>query len=80
MDARILAHHWLANVTPGDVLHGDFNGDGLVDDRDASILAANWTGSGGEGANTSVPEPSILALLAGALVCLLAHQLRKCSL
>ena len=43
---------------------GDFNGDGIVDDKDATLLSANW-GAGSAGGNASVPEPGSLILLIG---------------
>jgi hypothetical protein len=46
-------------------LDGDFNGDNVVNDADAAILAAHWGEGGGE---ESVPEPGSLALLAGVAV------------
>ncbi|MBN1909435.1 MAG: PEP-CTERM sorting domain-containing protein [Pirellulales bacterium] len=67
VDARVLAQYWLADVGEGGAPFGDFNGDHRVDDLDASILAANWTGSA-EGA--SVPEPGAFALLAAGLISL----------
>lgn len=60
LDAQALADHWLQS---GGWEDGDFNNDGMVNDLDAVILAANWTGS----PSASVPEPGVLALLAGAL-------------
>ncbi|MBN1911233.1 MAG: hypothetical protein JW818_15920, partial [Pirellulales bacterium] len=49
---------------------GDFNGDGRVDDLDASILAAHWN----PGAEVSVPEPTLLALVLSALLALAFHE------
>jgi hypothetical protein len=67
-DAAILASHW--NQQGGATwFDGDFNGDGNVDDKDASILAAHW-GAGMEAATPNVPEPGVLAMLAGAVVSL----------
>ncbi|MBN1912389.1 MAG: PEP-CTERM sorting domain-containing protein [Pirellulales bacterium] len=69
LDARALAEHWLQS---GELIgweQGDFNGDHVVDDRDASILAANWTGTS---ESNAVPEPStlvgLLSLAGTALV------------
>ncbi|MBN1910390.1 MAG: PEP-CTERM sorting domain-containing protein [Pirellulales bacterium] len=70
-DAAVLAEHWLQTTAAG-AETGDFNGDGIVDDLDASILAAHWTGSA---ADASVPEPSSLALLVGAMG--LLHLVRR---
>jgi len=66
VDASILAATWRAqNATPE---MGDINRDTIVDDLDASILAANWVWTSGGAA--SVPEPSLVVLLAGAAVAL----------
>jgi len=69
-DAAALAAHWL---TPSGATwsEGDFNRDGRVDDLDASILAAHWLYTPD---SPAVPEPGLLALLAGAAVCLLARR------
>jgi hypothetical protein len=62
-DAAILAGHWGdADATRA---MGDFNLDGLIGAADASILAAHWTGAGEE---TTTPEPSAPALLAGLAI------------
>jgi len=54
-DAAVMSRHWLLRegATWDD---GDFNGDGWVDDLDASILAANWRYEP-PGGNGSVQEP-----------------------
>ncbi|MBN1912615.1 MAG: hypothetical protein JW818_23035, partial [Pirellulales bacterium] len=54
-DARTLGQHWLSRdgVSWTD---GDFNGDGVVDDLDASIMAANW-GQQAETLPIEQPEP-----------------------
>ena len=52
---------------------GDFNGDGCVDDIDATILAANWTGSTASG---SVPEPGCAVLFFSLITAVLcSHRL-----
>lgn len=63
--ASILTEHWhqQSGATFDD---GDFNGDGKVDDKDASILAAYWDQI--DGCAPIVPEPSAFALLAGGLL------------
>jgi hypothetical protein len=70
-DASILGANWrlATGATWG---MGDFNGDHAVDDADAAILAANWTVS----AESSVPEPGTLVLLASAVaaLCLLRRR------
>ncbi len=71
-DVAVLAEHWGGAVTTGDYTSGDFNSDGVVNALDASILAANWTGSGGETAN--VPEPGIAILMLGAGLALLVRR------
>ena len=63
MDASILADNWQTQ-TGAAWADGDFNSDGKVDETDATMLAANW--HSGAGAD-SVPEPSLLTLLGGAL-------------
>ncbi|MBN2025112.1 MAG: PEP-CTERM sorting domain-containing protein [Pirellulales bacterium] len=60
-DAALLAANWLTSGASWS--QGDFNDDGLVDDLDLAILAANW--GTGVPAGAAVPEPSVLALLAG---------------
>jgi hypothetical protein len=63
-DATILAANWLATGKTWE--QGDFNGDWVVDEKDASLLAGNWGNSYASAA--SVPEPGVLALLAGILL------------
>ena len=73
-DAAVLAANW---QTQGGATWstGDFNGDGNVDEIDATLLATNWqTAAGG---SSSVPEPSMLALLACGLLCLLPRRRNK---
>ena len=48
---------------------GDFNDDGVVNDKDAAILAAHW--HAGMTESGSVPEPTTLVLLAGAVASML---------
>jgi hypothetical protein len=55
-------------------LDGDFNGDDIVDDRDAAILAAHWGEGMSEG---SVPEPGSFALLAGMAVMGMVYLRRR---
>ena len=71
-DAAILADHWLQSdgVTWED---GDFNGDGWVNELDASILAANWQ----SGTSASVPEPCSMALLAGMFAAMLMVRRKR---
>ena len=54
---------------------GDFNGDTVVNDKDAAILAAHW--GYGMGENTAVPEPSIFILLGMGAVGLLTGLRRR---
>ena len=66
-DAATLAANWLGTGKNwGD---GDFNNDGTVDDKDATILAVNWHQMA---SSANVPEPSIISILGGFLVALLA--------
>jgi len=75
-DAAILADNWGATDDVRWTM-GDFNNDGKVDMADAAILAANW-GYGTEGEScASVPEPSMIALLAGTLLGLAALRRPK---
>ena len=67
LDASILGAHW-RKPSGATWIEGDFNRDGAVDDRDAAILAAHW---GAGAAESSVPEPGTLALLAPAVLMLL---------
>ena len=67
-DAANVAANWGSTVTEGDYASGDFNGDGVVNAADASIMAANWGDhTGTEQSTGTVPEPSVLMLLFGAL-------------
>jgi hypothetical protein len=66
-DAKILANHWGASGTEVGWSDGDFDGDHVVGPKDASILAANWSDSGGGGSASTIPEPSTLVLLASML-------------
>lgn len=67
-DARTMAENWGKSVALGNVTLGDFNRDGIVGAADAAILAANWgTGASEE---TTVPEPSTLAVLVGLVACI----------
>ncbi|MCX7425898.1 MAG: hypothetical protein NTW96_09815 [Planctomycetia bacterium] len=72
-DASILAAHW--RMASGALWEdGDFNADGRVDDRDVAIMAAHWL-EGAEQGPTTVPEPAILVLLAGAATTLLLRRM-----
>jgi len=79
IDASRLAAHW--GMTEGALWgHGDFNEDGAVNEQDAAILADNWgTTSEGSatGAGHTVPEPSVLGLMAAGLIGLLARRARR---
>ena len=71
-DVTILAGNWQVGVdgiqrATWDM--GDFNGDGKIDGSDVTILAGNWQ-HGVTTAAASVPEPSTIVLLLGALVAL----------
>ena len=63
-DALTMKRYWLGDDWLGELIgwrHGNFNGDGIVDEADATWLAANYRGS----ATVSVPEPTTLAMLFG---------------
>ena len=72
-DVTILAGNWQKGVSDGLTAsweEGDFNGDGKVDGSDVTILAGNWQ-SGVTAEAASVPEPSTIVLLFGAISSLL---------
>ena len=72
-DAAVLAANWLTmNYSIWSM--GDFNLDGAVDDTDATMMATNW---GYGTASQAVPEPSMLAMLAGVLLSLVLCLRRK---
>jgi len=74
LDADIVAGHWgQADATWA---MGDFNLDGLVNAADAAIVTANW---GFGAAESGVPEPSIAALLGGAIVVLVLARRRRAA-
>jgi serpin B len=73
-DASILAAHWHQQVDGW--IHGDFNGDGWVNDMDAAILASHWS-VGEADEDTSVPEPSALAVGLSMLIVLGAVTLLR---
>jgi hypothetical protein len=58
---------------------GDFNGDDKVDINDLTIVLANYNTTVGAPAPglSAVPEPSVLALAAAALISLLVYAWRK---
>jgi hypothetical protein len=75
-DAAVLADYWGKSTTDG-AWAGDFNGDNVVNVADAAIMAANW-GYNGEVETTSIPEPSTMVLLIGAIIFWLNYRLRDC--
>ena len=72
LDAAALVAHWQTQGT-ANWADGDFNGDTNVDDIDATIMATNWTTA----ATGTVPEPSLLALLAGMLLAVTTRHAMK---
>jgi hypothetical protein len=71
-DASILGANW--QVASGATwFMGDFNLDGAVNDKDAAIMAAHWNQPLSEG---SVPEPSTIVLVLGALTSLMVWRRR----
>ncbi len=64
-NAATLARNWLASGVGIGWADGDFNNDDVVNDIDAAMMAANW--HVGVTAAGSVPEPSCLVLLIGAV-------------
>ena len=78
-DVTILAGNWQYGVDGNGTASwemGDFNGDGKVDGSDVTILAGNWQ-YGVTSAASSVPEPSVLVLLASFSFVVLAWRRRK---
>ncbi len=73
-DLAILAAKW--QQSDADWGDADFSGDGDVDVTDLAILAANWNRSLSKGAAT-VPEPTSLAMLAGASAWLIGSGRRR---
>ena len=59
-DLDIVRANWGQTVTVGDLTLGDASQDGEVGSADLDIVRANW----GQTAAASVPEPSLLALIA----------------
>ncbi len=57
-----LAANW-QTLTAATWSMGDFNGDGAVNDKDATLLAANWQATSA----AAVPEPATIVLLASIL-------------
>jgi len=76
-DAAIVASNWGA-YDPATIgwEDGDFNGDHRVGPADAALLTANWRPAPGEAA-VGVPEPSVLALLAGLTLAWLPRGSRR---
>jgi hypothetical protein len=70
-DASILGANWRSTTATWET--GDFNNDNKVDDKDAAIMAAHW---GEHAPGASVPEPSTIALLLGAVAALLVWRRR----
>lgn len=63
-DLDLVRGNWGSAVQPG--TNGDANSDGFVNSADLDVVRSNW----GAGAAAAVPEPSMVALLAGVLVLL----------
>ena len=62
-DLDIVRGNWGTTVPVGALDQGDANADGLVNSGDLDIIRANW----GQTAAATVPEPGVLAMLAGLL-------------
>ncbi len=62
-DLNIVLGNWNQNVTPGNDGEGDPTGDGFVGIEDLNTVLGNWN-AGTPPATNSVPEPSMLMLLA----------------
>jgi hypothetical protein len=69
VDASILGANWMQ--TGVEWADGDFNRDNVVNDKDAAILAAHW---GQPTAETSVPEPATVLLIASGFLVLAARR------
>ena len=63
-DATIMATNWGKPFSDGAKWrHGDFSGDGQVNQDDAALLAEHWLQT--PASDTAVPEPGMLLLLSG---------------
>lgn len=75
-DANALAQHW--GDSGADWAMGDFDADGVVGAGDASILAANWNYNASEAMPAAaIPEPTVVAMLASAIVCAILRRTRS---
>jgi len=66
----IVLSNWGTNVTSGDAASGDASGDGFVGQDDLDKVLGNWHGGLAQAMSSevrSIPEPSVLGILATAL-------------
>ena len=71
-DLDIIRSFWGQTVTPGNLLHGDPSGNGVCSGQDLDLVRAHW----GESIPPSVPEPSALILLAGAVTLFVGRRMK----
>jgi N-acetylneuraminic acid mutarotase len=71
-DLNIVLGNWNQNVPPGDPL-ADPSGDGFVGIADLNVVLGNWN-AGTPPANTSVPEPAGLTLLAAGTLAMIRRR------
>ncbi|MEZ6193031.1 MAG: PEP-CTERM sorting domain-containing protein [Phycisphaerales bacterium] len=70
--------NWNQNVTPGDVLAGDLNGDGFVGIEDLNAVLGNWNaGTPPMDVLTSVPEPAGAVLMLTGIAGLSRRRCRR---
>ena len=74
-DAQRLAENWRTEAV-AEWEHGDFNGDNMVNDIDATIMTANW-GWIWTAPLVAVPEPCAIVLLTGLACVGLFWRLKK---
>ncbi len=77
IDLTVLAFHWLGSPWGWDGANfSAYNGDTIVNNVDLTMLAFNWLSGVSEppGEPASVPEPSVIALLAVGMVAVICKR------